>query len=46
MKKLLALLAVPTLLAGCASTVDTGPSYEPKANFSDFKDVTWLPETT
>ena len=46
MKKLLALLSVPTLLAGCASTVDTGPRYEPKANFRDFKDITWLPETS
>ena len=46
MKKLLVLLAVPALLTGCASTVDNGPNYEPKANFSDFKDITWLPETS
>ena len=46
MKKLLVLLDVPALLAGCASTVDNGPNYEPKANFSDFKDITWLPETS
>ncbi len=50
MKKLLTLLAIPAvplLLSGCAtSTVATGPEYVEKASYSDFKDTTWMPETT
>ena len=48
--KLLPLLAIPVaalMLSGCATApAVTTPQYEPKAAFSDFKDATWLPETT